>query len=182
MTNNKTISTSELQQLNHGKTDFLLLDVLPKAQFDQDHIEGARNVPFDSTDFVAAAGRAAGSKTRKVVVYCSGTGCSTSGKAAAALTAAGHSDVRTYEGGLEAWRAEKKQAAGKADDHGAAPAAPRAATKATEKPTEKPHDSATGKPAGKPSDKPATVNTGGSAGAHPAPAREGKVHKAGGAK
>jgi rhodanese-related sulfurtransferase len=164
MTNSKTISTTELQQLNHGKTDFLLLDVLTKAQFDQDHIEGARNVPFESTDFVAAVGRAAGAKTRKIVVYCSGTGCSTSTKAAAALTAAGHGDVRTYEGGLEAWRAEKKQAATKSADHGTAHASPRAADKAT----------------GKPSDKPAVVNTGGSAGAHPASTREGKDRKGGG--
>lgn len=160
MTNNKTISTSELQQLSHDKSDFLLLDVLTKAQFDKDHIEGARNVPFESAEFVAAVGRAAGSKTRMIVVYCSGTSCGTSAKAATALTAAGHGDVRTYQGGLEAWRAEKKQAAAKPADHGAAQAAPRTAGKST--------------------DKPVTVNTGGSAGAHPTPAREGKVHKGGG--
>jgi rhodanese-related sulfurtransferase len=161
MTNNKTISTSELQQLRHGKTDFFLLDVLPKAQFDKDHIDGAHNVPFESPDFVAAVGRAAGAKTRKLVVYCSGTACGTSSKAAAALTAAGHGDVRTYEGGLEAWNAEKKQPAAKAETRGAAPAASRAP--------------------GLAGDKPVTVNTGGSStGAHPTSDREGKSRKGGG--
>lgn len=164
----KTITCSDLRRLRSAKTDMLLVDVLSKEQFAKDHIEGAKNVPFDGADFLPAIARAAGTKQKKIVVYCAGTSCSTSGDAAKALTGAGYTDVHTFEGGLAEWRSSEKGArsgddkpaemhaevGGAATKHG-----DHAGAKAT---TAKPH-----------------VNTGGSMGAVHEPDRK-KEHKAGG--
>ena len=80
-----TIHTNELRRLRTAHSDLLLIDVMPKATFDKDHIHGARNIPVDSADFVAAVGRVAGRKDRKIVVYCAGERCDASKRAAAKL-------------------------------------------------------------------------------------------------
>ena len=61
----KTITTSELRRLRSAKTDMLLVDVLAKEQFAKDHIEGAKNVPFDGADFLPSMARAASNKSKK---------------------------------------------------------------------------------------------------------------------
>jgi len=106
----KTITTSELRRLRSAKTDMLLVDVLSKEQFAKDHIEGAKNVPFDHAEFLSSIARAAGTKQKKIVVYCAGASCTTSGEAAKALTGAGYTDVHTFEGGLAEWRSSEKGA------------------------------------------------------------------------
>lgn len=111
-----TINTSQLRTLLQGKTDVLVLDVLPKVAFDKDHIEGARNVPMDSPNFLKDVERLASSKDKKIVVYCTSEACGTSGDAVRKLTAAGYKDVVKYEGGIEAWR---KQGTGSAARTGA---------------------------------------------------------------
>jgi rhodanese-related sulfurtransferase len=164
----KTITTSELRRLRSAKTDMLLVDVLSKEQFAKDHIEGAKNVPFDGADFLPAMARAASSKSKKIVVYCAGSSCTTSSNAAKALTGAGYTDVHTFEGGLAEWRSSEKGARSgddkSAEMHAEAGAAAtkhgdHAGAKAT---TAKPH-----------------VNTGGSMGAVHEPDHK-KEHKAGG--
>jgi len=100
----KTITTNELRQLRRSNADFLLLDVLPKLAFDRDHIDGARNVPLDAPGFLPSVQHAAGSKGRKIVVYCAGDSCDASLRAATLLAADGFDDVTTYEGGLAEWQ------------------------------------------------------------------------------
>lgn len=102
----KTINTEQLRSLLQSKSSCLVLDVLPKVAFDKDHIEGAQNVPMDSPNFLRDVERLAGTKSKKIVVYCASDACGTSGDAAKKLTAAGHSDVVKYEGGIAAWRAQ----------------------------------------------------------------------------
>ncbi|MBL8752389.1 MAG: rhodanese-like domain-containing protein [Planctomycetes bacterium] len=105
----KTITTEKLQSLRKGAEGFLLVDVLSKEQFAQDHIPGARNVPLDTFDFAhAVAEKAAGSKARKVVLYCSGPTCDASSKAAKMLVESGFTNVIEYEGGLASWNESKK--------------------------------------------------------------------------
>lgn len=99
-----SVSTIELEALRHSDVGFLLLDVLPKQQFDDDHIGGAQNVPLDSLEFLIDVERLAGGKSRKVVVYGSGPASDTAGRAAQRLTGAGYADVATYGGGLHEWR------------------------------------------------------------------------------
>ncbi len=106
----KTITTSELRRLRSAKTDMLLVDVLAKEQFAKAHIEGAKNVPFDGADFLPSMARAAGNKSKKIVVYGAGSAGSTSSDAAKALTTAGYTDVHTFEGGLAEWRSAEKGA------------------------------------------------------------------------
>jgi rhodanese-related sulfurtransferase len=103
----KTINTEQLRSLLQSKSSCLVLDVLPKVAFDKDHIEGAQNVPMDSPNFLRDVERLAGTKSKKIVVYCASDACGTSGDAAKKLTAAGHSDVVKYEGGIAAWRAQE---------------------------------------------------------------------------
>jgi rhodanese-related sulfurtransferase len=102
MTN--TIHTQELRTLRTDHADMLLVDVMPKENFDKDHIKGARNIPVDGSDFIAAIARIAGRKDKKLVVYCAGESCDASRRAANMLAAAGYTDVAAYEGGLSAWR------------------------------------------------------------------------------
>lgn len=105
----KTISTEKLQSLRKGTEGFLLIDVLDKAAFDHDHIPGARNVPLDTEGFPkVVADKNAGSKTRRVVLYCAGTDCDASAKAAKLLVADGFTNVVLYEGGLAAWNESKR--------------------------------------------------------------------------
>jgi rhodanese-related sulfurtransferase len=105
----KTISTEKLQSLRKGSVGFLLVDVLDKDAFAKDHIPGARNVPLDTPDFArAVATKAAGSKSRRVVLYCSGPDCDASSKAARLLVQGGFTDVLEYTGGLAAWNESKR--------------------------------------------------------------------------
>lgn len=98
------VSTIELEALRHGDAGFLLLDVLAKRQFDDDHIGGAQSCPLDSPKFLAEVARVAGGKSRKVVVYGTGPTCRTASRAAHHLSRAGYTDVATYGGGLYEWR------------------------------------------------------------------------------
>lgn len=105
----KTISTEKLQQLRKGHEGFLLLDVLGKDAFDKDHIPGARNVPIDTPDFAkAVAEKAAGSKTRRVVLYSQGGDCPAAAQGVRMLAAANFTHVVHYEGGLAAWNESKR--------------------------------------------------------------------------
>jgi rhodanese-related sulfurtransferase len=105
----KTISTEKLQSLRKSAAGFLLVDVLGKDEFAKDHIPGACNVPADTPDFPkAVADKAAGSKTRQVVLYSRGTNCELSAKACKVLTNANFTNVVDYEGGLAAWNESKR--------------------------------------------------------------------------
>lgn len=146
----KNISTVELRTLIQGQSDFLLLDVLKKEQFAKDHIEGARNVPAEGADFLPAVAKAAGAKSKKIVVYCADASCSASRTSAEKLAVAGYTDVATYKGGLAAWRRPE------------AIAKPADATKASKAPKAKPTE-ATKPAAGQPAD------------AGPAPVAKGRV-------
>lgn len=102
----KTINTTELRSLLQGKTEFLLVDVLARDKFVQDHIEGSLNVPMDSPDALKTIERAAGDKKKKIVAYCGKSPCESSKRVARQLTEAGHTDVQCYEGGVARWRQE----------------------------------------------------------------------------
>lgn len=98
------VSSIDLEALRHGGADFLLLDIRSKEQFDDDHIEGAQDVPLDSPDFLATVARVAGGKSRKIVVYGSELASDAAGRAAYQLSAVGFTDVSSYDGGLADWR------------------------------------------------------------------------------
>lgn len=105
----KTITTEKLQSLRQSAEGFLLVDVLSKEQFAQDHIPGARNVPLDTANFAkVVAEKAAGSKSRKVVLYSTGPSCEASSKGVKLLVDGGFTNVIEYEGGLASWNESKR--------------------------------------------------------------------------
>ena len=92
-------------------------NVLTDDYFTGEMIPGSRRVPLDRIGR-AVAGTAI-SREAAIVVYCSGPACPQSRAAAEKLAALGFTDVRAFEGGLQAW-----QAAGRAVERpSSAPAA-----------------------------------------------------------
>lgn len=98
------ITRDELKTMNETEhEDFVLINVLPTDPFNNQHIRTSINIPFDNDDFVEMVKQVAGSKDRKIVVYCANFDCPVSPKAAKALEAAGFTNVFDYEGGTEDW-------------------------------------------------------------------------------
>lgn len=107
----KTLTRNELKRMNELEhEDFVLINVLPRDVFKQDHIRTSVNVPVDSEDFAQTVDRISGGKNRKIVVYCASFDCNASSKAAKTLAQAGFTQVYDYEGGTKDWN-EQKQAA-----------------------------------------------------------------------
>ncbi|MEO7556934.1 MAG: rhodanese-like domain-containing protein [Acidimicrobiales bacterium] len=96
----KTITRERLQELIE-RNAVVLLEALPPMHFSAEHLPGARNLPLDDLDEVAAV--VAPDKAATVVTYCTGTTCANSKIAAGRLEALGYTDVRAYEGGKEEW-------------------------------------------------------------------------------
>jgi rhodanese-related sulfurtransferase len=79
-------------------------NVLTEGYFTGELVPGSRWVPLDRVGReVAARGL---DRTGPIVVYCSGSSCPNSRDAGAKLVALGFTDVRVFEGGLEAWKAD----------------------------------------------------------------------------
>ncbi|ASR55732.1 rhodanese-like domain-containing protein [Cellulomonas sp. PSBB021] len=97
-----TVTRDELVQLLEDDAA-VLVEALPAAHYDREHLPSAMNVPGELTP--AEASRIAPDPRRTVVVYCSGPGCGRSKVTAAALQRLGYSDVRVYTGGKADWLA-----------------------------------------------------------------------------
>lgn len=107
----KPITRDDLKTMNETEhEDFVLINVLPRDKFNQQHIRTSINIPVDDDDFVEKVESVAGSKDRKIVVYCANFECDASPKAAKKLEDAGFTQVYDYEGGTKDWF-EQKQAA-----------------------------------------------------------------------
>ncbi len=79
-----------------------LWNVLTDDYFTGEMIPGSRRVPLDRVGReVAASGIATDTA---IVTYCSGPGCPQSKAAAEKLATLGFTNVRAFEGGLEAWK------------------------------------------------------------------------------
>ena len=80
-----------------------LWNALVDEYFTGEMIPGSRRVPVGQVGReVAASGLA---KDTPIVTYCIGPSCPNSTQAAEKLTAFGFTDVRAFEGGIEAWKA-----------------------------------------------------------------------------
>jgi rhodanese-related sulfurtransferase len=96
----RTIDREELQGLL-GQGTIVLFEALPPSYFETGHLPGARNLPLDRIEAVAAV--LIPDKATEVVTYCAGPACPNSKIAARQLEALGYSNVRAYEGGKEDW-------------------------------------------------------------------------------
>lgn len=108
----KTLTRTELKRMNELEhEDFVLINVLPRDTFKEEHIRTSVNVPHEDDDFTEIVERIAGGKDRKIVVYCANFDCDASPKAAKKLEEAGFTRVYDYEGGTKDWMEKKKEAA-----------------------------------------------------------------------
>ncbi len=107
----KAISQDDLKTMNEAEhEDFVLINVLPRDVFNEQHIRTSINVPVDDGGFVETVEKVAAKKDRKIVVYCANFDCDASPEAAKKLEDAGFTQVYDYEGGTKDWF-EQKQAA-----------------------------------------------------------------------
>lgn len=100
----QTITTRELRRMQDRREDFELINVLPEESYREAHIPGSLSIPLNDANFVEAVKRTAGSKDRRIVVYCASETCDASPKAAEKLEQAGFSNVADYEGGVKQWQ------------------------------------------------------------------------------
>lgn len=104
MTAVATITTAELDLRVRQGGAFQFWNVLPDEIFTGELIPGSLRVPIDHIGReVAKLGLPKGAE---FVVYCKDVECPLSGLAAEKLRAFGYINVRAYEGGLKAWKAE----------------------------------------------------------------------------
>lgn len=98
----RTISREELERAVK-ENSVLVLEALPPEYFAAGHLPGAKNLPLDDIDGVAAG--LIPSTDHAVVTYCSNTACNNSTVAADRLSALGYTNVRKFAGGKEEWEA-----------------------------------------------------------------------------
>ncbi len=100
------IDREKLEAMNGRRhEDFVLINVLPPEEFNQEHIRTSVNVPQGDPNFTDMVEKVAGNKERPIVVYCAGFDCPASSDAAKKLDEAGFQYIYDYEGGTEDWRA-----------------------------------------------------------------------------
>lgn len=98
------IMKSTLKQWLNNKHDMLVIDVLPKENYKQQHIPGAINIPFQGNDsFVHEVEKQTHSRNQRIVVYCANLHCDLSKRAAQELMDTGFGNVYMFEGGTEGW-------------------------------------------------------------------------------
>lgn len=78
-----------------------VVDALPPAYYEQQHLPGAVNLFVDEA--VARAGEVLPDKHAAIVTYCSDVSCPNSEGVARTLTRLGYTDVRKYREGLQDW-------------------------------------------------------------------------------
>ncbi len=100
----QSVTRQQLEQMNStGKDDFVLINVLSQDAFNAAHIRTSINIPHEMPDFTETVEKVAGSKDRRVVVYCASFDCDASPKAGTKLDEAGFTRVLDYEGGTKDW-------------------------------------------------------------------------------
>ena len=97
------ISIEELLEMQANDQDFKLVDVLSEKNFNESHIPGAINIPFDDLDEKALA-KGNVTKDDTIVVYCASYACQKSTKAAKKLSAMGYENTFDFKAGKRGWK------------------------------------------------------------------------------
>jgi rhodanese-related sulfurtransferase len=97
----KTIDRDELRRKLAGTNPPLLAEALPEKYFRDGHLPGARHLPHDEVDRLAA--NVLPDKSAEIVVYCASRSCQNSHIAAAKLAQMGYENVAVYAGGKQDW-------------------------------------------------------------------------------
>jgi rhodanese-related sulfurtransferase len=99
---NPVISRHELKELIDSGSTPTLVEALPRAYYEAEHLPGAIHIPHDEVE--ARAARLIPDKGRPVVVYCANAACRNSRIAAQALRKLGYSRVYEYTEGKQGWK------------------------------------------------------------------------------
>lgn len=91
--------SSDNKQVQKKHTGLVVVNVLDKDLFDDCHIKGSINIPFESIEICADVI----DKDAEVVFYCSNYFCLASGQACTIAKEQGFSRVYAYEGGTAEW-------------------------------------------------------------------------------
>ena len=95
------ISREKLKaKLDRGE-DVVLVEALDEARYEEAHLPGAINIPYDRVDELAPV--LLPDKGARIVVYCSNGPCRNSGIASNRLSQLGYEDVRDYHEGKQDW-------------------------------------------------------------------------------
>ena len=97
----RTISTDELNRLVQKGGSFVIVNVLERSSFENEHICGSINIP--GGDIEKEAPKLI-NKSEQVIVHCSGPMCTASESAGEKLSSMGYKNVRRFEGGIEEWK------------------------------------------------------------------------------
>lgn len=97
----KTITRDELMKMISTGQEFKLVDVLPKAHFEKEHIKGAISLPVNELEKKATKTL---KKSETIVVYCASFDCQASTTAAEKLLSLGYKNVLDYKGGLKDYK------------------------------------------------------------------------------
>ena len=80
-------------------TSLVVINVLDKEMFDDAHLKGSINIPFEQVLDSTKGWQ----KSRPLVIYCSNFMCGASAMAVQQLQKEGFTNVRAYEGGTAQW-------------------------------------------------------------------------------
>ncbi|MBI5885690.1 MAG: rhodanese-like domain-containing protein [Deltaproteobacteria bacterium] len=96
------VSTAQLKILLERKADLVLVNVLDRPEFAQEHIPGSINIPVAEIERIAPQ---LIKSSDLIVVYCRTSRCRASAVAADKLSTIGYDNVMRYSAGIRGWKA-----------------------------------------------------------------------------
>lgn len=97
----REIDRDELKGMMDAGESFVLVNVLGRHDFEQEHICGSINMPLEE---IGAEALKLINKDETVILYCGGPACAASSIAGEKLSKLGYKDIWKFEGGMEAWK------------------------------------------------------------------------------
>ena len=95
------ITREEIRAALDADHDVVIVEALGPMYYDDAHLPGARNLPHDRVDELAA--EVLPNKSAFVIVYCSNTACQNSVVASRRLVDLGYTNVHEYVEGKQDW-------------------------------------------------------------------------------
>src|SRR6266508_2177000 len=96
-----TITRQQIEAKLESGDDLVIVEALGPMYYDDAHLPGARNLPHDRVDELAAD--VVPDRDAFIVVYCSNTACQNSVVASRRLVQLGYTNVHEYVEGKQDW-------------------------------------------------------------------------------
>lgn len=96
----REISAEDLNKKLKENPDLFVINVLASKYYNDCHIKGSVNVPFDILEKISKNW----DKSEEIVVYCAQEKCPVSRKAYALLESLGFTNLYEYSGGMKEWK------------------------------------------------------------------------------